>query len=177
MKIYLRSSIQEKSAIGKIESAIKNVGHKVESSTSDTNNNDYSSSETSAISKCDVFMVEASTPTAQLGFELAFATEKGIPTVILYRDDAGMPLVAVNSKTKPVIRSYKVNEIEKDIKNILEEISNKIDNQFTFNLTPQISEFLNWITSNNKINRADYIRGLIDNARQKSTEYKNFKKG
>ena len=61
--------------------------------------------------------------------------------------------------------------------NIKKEISNRIDNQFTFNLTPQITEFLNWITSKHKINRADYIRGLIDRARQKSTEYKKFKKG
>ncbi len=181
MKIYLRTALKDKSILEKIKSTLKNANHKVESSILEVENkDDYSSSDTNNILKYDLFVVEASVSNAQLGYEAAFALERNIPTVVIYNDETGskslFPLMALNPKTKLIIKGYKKSELEADIKNILNEIEDYIDSRFTLNLTPQIAEFLNWISDRKKTTRSGYVRGLIEAALRKNTEYKAYRK-
>lgn len=182
MKVLLRTTIKNKEIADQIENTLKKAGHTVDVSILKIKNKDeYSSTDKEMILKYDLILVEASEPAAQLGFEAAFALEKNIPTILFYNDETGnnslFPLMGMNPSSKLIIKGYKKEELEQEIKNALEEIEKYLDNRFTMNLTPQIADFLNWISKNTKITRSDYIRSLIENALKKNTNYKKFLKG
>jgi hypothetical protein len=181
MKIYLRTALKDKSVLEKIKSVLRKANHKVDCSILEVENkDDYSSPDTNNILKYDLFLIEASASNSQLGYEAAFALENNIPTVVIYNDETDskslFPLMALNPKTKLIIKGYKKSELEVDIRSFLTEIEDYISSRFTLNLTPQIAEFLNWISGHKKTTRSGYVRGLIEAAMKKSMEYKAYLK-
>lgn len=182
MKVLVRTTPQNKKTSEKITSILKKAGHKADLSiTKNTNKDEYSATDTEVIAKYDLLVVEASQQNAQLGFEVGFALDKNIPAIVVYNDETGnnslFPLMSVKPGSKLIIKGYKTAELEQIIKNAVLEIENYIDNRFTMSLSPQISEFLNWVADKMKTTRSDYVRSLIESALKKNTEYKKYLKG
>ncbi len=179
MKIYLLSANKDSSIIERIKSTLKNSNHKVDVNIIDVKNkDDYSSDEVNHILKYDLVLVEGSNTNAQLGYESAFALEKGVPVVVLYHDETGnrdlFPLMALNPKSKLIIRGYKVAELETQLEDTVNEVENYNNNQFRLSFNKQTSDYLKWVSENKKITKSDYIRGLIDLAMKKDTKYKSY---
>lgn len=181
MKIYFRSTSKDKIINNQISDSIKDLDHKINASQYKTKNKDtYSSNETDNILKHDLFIIEASEPSSKAGFETAFAIDKGIPTIVLHLNTPNskpfFPLIGIEPKSKLIIKGYKPEELEELIPQLIKEVEDYKDNRFTLELTPQISEFLNWISIKKKISRSNYIRSLIEAALKKNTDYKKFQK-
>jgi len=182
MKVLVRATPQYKKASEKIVAIIKKAGHKVDATTAESPNKDeYSTENKEIIARYDLLFIEASQHTAQLGFEIGFALDKNIPVIVVYHDETGenplFPLMSVKPDSKLIIRGYKEAEFGGVVKKAVQEIENYFDNRFTMILSPQISEFLNWVSNKMRTTRSDYVRSLIESALKKNTEYKKYLKG
>jgi hypothetical protein len=181
MKIYLLSANKNASSIEKIQSTLKKSKNKTDISIVESENlEDYASKNMDQILNYDVVLIEASTRNSQLGYEAAFALENNIPVVVLYHDETGnkdlFPLIALNPKTKLIIKAYKMQNIESEVETAISEIEDFNNNKLTLSFNKQTSGFLNWISDNKKIAKSDYIRSLVDAAMKKNTAYRNFLK-
>jgi hypothetical protein len=113
---------------------------------------------------CDLVVVEVSYPSTATGFEISTALKKNKPVLALYLEKKGdiPPVFKAFDEDKITLLSYNLNNLNQLLKDYLEYIKTLVINKrFTLLLPPQIVEFLDKKSKENKMFKSEYIRNLI----------------
>lgn len=120
----------------------------------------------SFISDCDLFIAEVSSPSIAVAYEISLSLKKNKPTLILYSErntEQDLPgILGEKESDKVMISQYKLGELAGFLEQAIEYLKQKMDQRFTFFITPKIARWLDKIANLEKIPRAVYIRRLIE---------------
>jgi len=126
-----------------------------------------------SIKSSDVMVAEISKPTVNIGYEIAYAIEKDKPVLVLYKESTKVfPLLIGNTSDKLEISAYQdESDLERVILRGLRELRKKADIRFNFFISPEISNYLDWVSKIDRIPRSVYLRKLIEEDMQSHKDY------
>lgn len=177
MKIYFTASItyrkQFKETYLRIIKELKRLGHKVNAihvlehnpekvkhHSDEQRFKDYEEM-LGWIADADIVVVEATFPsTVTTGHVLTRALERGKPVLSLYQRDDPPPLLLGLEMERFRLVEYDLSDLEKVIKQELEELMKLPDQRFTMLLPSKITDRLDRV-SEAGMSRSEYIRNLI----------------
>ncbi len=117
------------------------------------------------IKKADAVIAEVSYSSTSVGHLIALGLNLGKPTVVFYsgKEEPNIfrSLEEINEKFQ-VIRYHDLQELEKEVPFGVEFILSAQDTRFNFFLTPDLSNYLNWVARSRKTPRSVYLRNLIE---------------
>lgn len=115
------------------------------------------------IRQADLCVFEVSYPSTSIGHEIAMALHSGKPVVAFHVEDApdNIILESINDERLLLI-DYTLDDLENTVEMALEYASEQTDTRFNFFISPQISNYLDWISKNQKLPRAVFLRKLIE---------------
>lgn len=124
------------------------------------------------ISKCDLCVAEVSTSSLSVGHEITIAVEKGKPVIAFYDKKITPNLIKGIASEKFQTIAYDKDTLEETVKNALNKARSNMDIRFNFFISPQINEYLDWISRVKRVPRAVYLRELVEKEIEKNKEYK-----
>jgi hypothetical protein len=155
---------------------------------SDENNADFKKEELEQMNasgeilmdKMDCVIIEASKPDQEIGYLLAYAISQKKPLLYLYQ--RGTPeRVAYGYLTKKNIpefiqmKSYTSADLEEQIMEFVNSIGvgvkEKPTIKFTLRLTPRMERYLASRAKRAKVNKADYLREIVEEMMKKNDHY------
>lgn len=124
------------------------------------------------IKKSDVVVVEISYPsTANVGHELTYALESGIPVVALYKKGRDPLFLQGIVDEKLTIMEYDDENLEDVLGEAIDYATSQQDTRFNFFISPRIGNYLDWISKRRRLPRAVYLRRLIEEDMKKNKDY------
>lgn len=125
------------------------------------------------ISNSDFVVAEVSAPTIGIGHEITIAIEKGKPVVVLLVEGSLTPqiLKAIPAGRVRTVK-YKLENLEGVLSEAIYDLKGSIPIRFNFFVSPEINEYLDWISRVKRIPRAVYIRELLEKEMARNKEYK-----
>jgi hypothetical protein len=111
-------------------------------------------------------IVETSFPSISVGFEISLALNLNKPVLVLFTDEAPTLLSGYNDE-KMICQQYTPATVEDIVQDFLHYVKGTSEHRFTFFITTEMNQFLEEISTNNKIPKSVYLRQLIDSARKK----------
>lgn len=127
------------------------------------------------IKKSDIVVSEVSSQSLSVGYLLAYASSIGKPLVTFYNISEGEPNLfrtLMSKSNKFFCVGYKdLDDLEQLALEYVDYAKEKIDVRFNFFISPDIGNYLDWISKEKKIPRSVYLRGLIEKDMENSDEY------
>jgi hypothetical protein len=156
---------------------LKKLGHKVKAehimdisleemnAWSDAEDQRYHKKVADSLKRADAVFAEVSYSSTSVGFVIATALQAGKPTVIFYSGEEEPHLLRsleqLSDKVE-VVRYNSLDELKDEVPFALEFAMNAQDTRFNFFITPDLVNYLNWISKTKKTPRSVYLRDLID---------------
>lgn len=126
------------------------------------------------IKKADVIIAELSYTSTSMGYLVSTAVGMGKPVIVFYSGEEE-PHLFVTLETSidkfTVVRYKHESELDKEVPMILRFAQDNQDTRFNFFISPEISNYLNWVAKSRKVPRSVYLRKLIDEDMAQSEEY------
>lgn len=130
-------------------------------------------------------ILEISRPTNELYYLLAQAIILQKPTLCLYIKNRVPRKIITHLSNKNIpksicAKSYSRATLEHVIKMFLHSLDNSIivtetpDIKFTLRLTGTMERYLNWLVENKHLNKAIFLRNLLEKTIEQDEEYKQF---
>ncbi len=181
MKIFFTASLHGKSKYNEhyrlIDEGVKAKGHTIKSDHilnysiessggwDEQKNLQYHREVMDGIKQADALFVEASYASTSVGYLICFAVQMGKP-VIIFHSGVEEPhmfrtLEKLNEKLQ-VVRYASLEELKSEVPHALEFVADSQDTRFNFFISPDHSQYLDWIAKNRKISRSVYLRTLIE---------------
>src|SRR3989339_240542 len=98
--------------------------------------------------------------------------EKGKPVIAFYDKRISPNLIKGIDSDKFQAVSYDSQNLEDAVKTAVSKARSTMDIRFNFFISPQINEYLDWISRIKRIPRAVYLRELLEKELAKNKEYK-----
>lgn len=187
MKAYFTSSISGKDLYGKnyerIVQILKNLGYKVYSEhilkktkrvISDQDDKErvsYYKKMIEMISDSEICIAEVSTSSISVGHEITVALEKGKPVIALYDEKTQPNLLKAITSDKIQTLTYDLGSLEEVLRKATDHARQNLDIRFNFFISPEINNYLDWISNNKRTPRAVYLRDLLEKEMAKNKEY------
>ena len=187
MKAYFTASISGKDTYGKnyqkIVVILKDLGYKVDSEhilkkdksvisdQSDKERVSYYRKMIEMISDCEICVAEVSTSSISVGHEITVALDKGKPVIALYDKKAQPNLLKAITSDKIQTLPYDLESLEEILVKATERAKESLDIRFNFFISPEINQYLDWISKAKRIPRAVYLRDLLEKEMAKNKEY------
>jgi len=180
MKIFFNASLRGKREYGtnydRIVAALKKTEHKLLASpvvnqdlgvlitkTDTKEAGNYYQQLLDWIKKADVCVFEVSYPSTSIGHEVALALQYSKPVVALHVKKAPANLVLESIKDdKFQLVDYSEDNISQTVADAIEYATEQMDTRFNFFISPDIGNYLDWVSKVKKIPRAVFLRQLIE---------------
>lgn len=114
------------------------------------------------ITSCDFMVAETSFPSISVGYEIALASSRGKPVLILYNQGKAPSLLQEYRNEKLVCEKYTMNTMGEIINDFVNYVEGIDDTKFTFFIPTKIAVFLDKISKSAKIPKSVYLRQLIE---------------
>lgn len=125
------------------------------------------------INSCDVVVAEVSFPsTINIGHEITLALEKEKPVLALFTSGSEPVFLRGNILDKFFLRKYTKETIGKVVEEFLDALKTVADVRFNFFISPEIGNYLDFVSKNRRIPRAVFLRSLVEQEIKKDREYK-----
>lgn len=187
MKVVFIASHSQKKDLGdsyeKIDKALKSHGHSVFSGNlfkpekdlelaAKSHREDWYKEVLQHLKGSELVVIEISYPsTANVGHILTEALDLGKPVIALYKSGRDPFFLRGRIDEKLTLLEYSDNDIDTVIASALDYAASIQDVRFNFFISPQIGNFLDWISKNKRIPRAVYLRRLIEADMKANTEF------
>jgi hypothetical protein len=148
---------------------LKKLGHKVKAehimdisleemnAWSDAEDQRYHKKVADSLKRADAVFAEVSYSSTSVGFVIATALQAGKPTVIFYSGEEEPHLLRsleqLSDKVE-VVRYNSLDELKDEVPFALEFAMNAQDTRFNFFITPDLVNYLNWISKTKKTPRS-----------------------
>lgn len=124
------------------------------------------------IKESDLVVLEMSYPsTANIGHLLTYALEAGKPVIALHKKGSDPMFMRGMVDERFVILAYDDGDLESTLKDGLDYVTEIQDVRFNFFISPKIGSYLDWISKNQRVPRAVYLRRLIEKDMNSNEEY------
>lgn len=134
---------------------------------------DYYEIAINRIKHSDAMFAEVSYPTANVGYELAYALGICIPVHAFYKKGAQIPtMIAASSDPNLKLYEYDDDTIYSQLENALEDLSFRSLNQIVLPISEHVKKYLNWASNKYSVSRSTFIRSLIEAKMLKDKDYK-----
>jgi nucleoside 2-deoxyribosyltransferase len=130
-----------------------------------------------AIKKCDVVVVEASGFSSGIGFLVATALNEKKPVLALHNKNtnASTSVTLKSVKNKHFkFAEYTENDLEQILKSFFQETKSILDTKFILIISPEIDHYLQWVSDNRRMHKAQVVRLALEEGMEKDKEYKDF---
>lgn len=188
MKIYFTASIAQKSQFGenyeKIIETLLNLGHHVQyehitgkkiidiAAQSEEELNKYYKQVVKWITDADVMVAEASFPsTLNIGHEISLSLDKSKPVIVFFKKGYDSFFLRGLNSDKLFLLEYTEDNLKEVVRTGIDFAKDQADTRFNFFISPSLAHYLDWISQKKKIPRSVYLRQLIEQDREKNTEY------
>lgn len=188
MKIYFSAPLAGREELDKNYKAIVNVlkewGHNVVAdhvlkedsakleSVTDSYRFQYYKRMVKWISESDLIVAELSHPSGSIGHEVTIALEKDKPVIALYFKGRGPQILLGIKSDKLQIVKYDLDNLKIQLEKALSKSKGKMDIRFNFFVSPEINEYLDWISRVKRTPRAVYLRDLLEKDMAKTKDFK-----
>jgi 2'-deoxynucleoside 5'-phosphate N-hydrolase len=194
MKIYFSASITEdekvKGYYKQIISALEGMGHTVLQYGSDhlkpselLNRSDEQIESAykmldKLMKQADLIVTEVSYPSIGVGYEISEAVSQKKPVLALSHKEAGFqPLATLQGNKSKYIEYHQYdNDIEGILKTFIDKARDIIDTKFILIISPEIDKYLEWVSQERRMHKAQIVREAIENQMLKDKEYQQFLK-
>lgn len=190
MKVYFTASVfqqeQYKDYYLQIVSILMKLGHKVihehvtktdmsfVNSQTVKQNREYYQTVQKGISNADILVAEVSFPsTLNIGHEITLALSKGKPVICLYLKGKVSAFFNGIKNDKLLYEEYTPETLEKVLVESLEHLSENTDTRFNFYISPEIENYLDWVSQTKKLPRAVFLRNLLEKAMKAEKDFKD----
>jgi len=187
MKIYFTAAITQKDQLGedylRIIKILQKEGHSVQhehiTSTSmttlieesDEERLNYYRQALKWINQADIVVVEGSFPsTLNIGHEITISLNKGKPVIVFYKKGRDSFFLHGLDSEKLLLAEYTEDNLEEVVRSNIDYDKDQSDTRFNFFISPSLSHYLDWVSTNKKIPRSVYLRQLIEEDREKNRE-------
>jgi hypothetical protein len=124
------------------------------------------------IKKSGIVFVEISYPSsANVGHEMTFALELGMPVAALYKKDRDPLFLRGMENERLIIMPYDDTDLEGVLDDAIDFAGEQQDTRFNFFISPKIGNYLDWVSKKKRVPRAVYLRRLIEEEMKKNKEY------
>lgn len=124
---------------------------------------DYYKRLQSWIRRADVCVFEVSYPSTSIGHEIAMALHASKPVIAFHVQDAPPNIILESIADERLqLIDYKLDEIGRIVEDALRYATEQMDTRFNFFISPQIGNYLDWISKYKKLPRAVFLRQLIE---------------
>lgn len=186
MKVYFVGSISGKkifeSHYEKVIELLKKHGHQVTENTmepsfeyvyqlSDEGKVEQYKNVLKWIKTSDLVIAEASHPSLGVGYEISLALERNKPVIVLYTEGKAPHFLEGYESEKLNVLKYTIEELEELLLSAIDFAADQADTRFNFFISPRHMQFLDYISQTKKVPRSVYLRQLIEEDREKNTEY------
>lgn len=187
MKVYFTASVSGKKTYGKqyqaIVETLRNLGYDVHEhiiktepeqvqDQSDKERVAYYKRMVESVSKCDLCVAEVSTSSLGVGHEITIALEKGKPVIAFYQRTASPNVIRGISSDRFLTVAYEDSTLRETVRDSVEKARGKTDIRFNFFVSPEINEYLDWISRVKRVPRAVYLRELVEKEIERNKEYR-----
>lgn len=195
MNIYISVSIsvsdESKSSLRKLATSLKAQGHKVNDyrlsedfkykvQYSDHEMAEYYKNMMNAIKQCDVMIVDISSRSSGVGYEIGVAITEKKPILALFSGskEAHSSLSLASNPSKYMsVKNYGTDEsLLKLTEAFIKDAQKKIDTKFILIISPQIDKYLEWVASERRKHKAQVVREALETQMAKDKEYLAFLK-
>lgn len=188
MKIYFTAAIAQKPQFGenyrKIIETLVGLGHQVQHEhitgkqindialQNEDELNKYYRQVVRWITDADIMVAEASFPsTLNIGHEISLSLDKSKPVIVFYKKGYDSFFLRGLNSDKLFLLEYTDDNIQDIVRSGIDFAKDQADTRFNFFISPSLSHYLDWISQSKKIPRSVYLRQLIEQDREKNTEY------
>jgi len=191
MKVFFSASILGRDSFEENYKAIvddlKDRGYKVQSDhvlgvdkkklsdVSDKYRIDYYRKLVKWISESDLIVAEVTQPSISIGHEVSLALEKGKNVIALSSTTRGPAIFLAMKSDKLQMLKYNLEDLHFVLDKAIKRARSNTDIRFNFFISPQINDYLDWISKEKRIPRAVYLRDLLEKEMAKSKEYQEEK--
>jgi len=133
-----------------------------------------------AIEQSACLVADVSMPSSSVGYQIAHALTKKIPTLCLYSEQFGRksPPQIIDATTSSLLRieSYNDATLKDVIKHFFEDFPSEKLIKFNFIITPEIDEYLEWGSEESGISKSEFLREKVADLIKSDPKYKAKKR-
>ena len=137
------------------------------------NDSTYYETAINRIKHSDAMFAEVSYPTANVGYELAYALALSVPVYAFYKKGAQVPTMikaAVDKNFK--LYEYDEDSLAQHLELATEDLVAGSLSQIIVPLSEQVRKYLDWISVKHSVSRSTFVRSLIESKMLKDGDYK-----
>lgn len=191
MKVFFSASISGRDSFEEnykaITNDLKDRGYKVQSDhvlgvdkkklsdVSDKYRIDYYRKLVKWISESDLIVAEVTQPSISIGHEVSLALEKGKNVIALSSTTRGPAIFLAMKSDKLQMIKYNLVDLHSVLDKAINKARSNTDIRFNFFVSPQINDYLDWISREKRVPRAVYLRELLEKEIVKNKEYQEEK--
>jgi len=114
-----------------------------------------------AISKADICIFEASTPSFGVGYLIQESLSNSKPTIILFYKELHSYLLPGIEDEKLIAYTYTEDNYQKVLKKALEQAREKRDKRFNFFLSPKLLQYIEDVSKEQGVTKSKLLRDMI----------------
>jgi hypothetical protein len=186
MKSFFISDRQDKEVLARftrIVSIFDKQGHQVDKSqivkSPQDDANDFEGAykrNMTAIKKCDFLVAEVSNLSSGIGFLISTALTMKKPVLALYykpsKHHLSTMLKGSTSNKLMFFKEYDDSNYEKVVKDFLNSVKSIIDTKFILIISPEIDRYLEWVSDNRRMHKAQVVRNAVEDIMKKDKDWK-----
>lgn len=132
-----------------------------------------------ALKAVDVMVAEVSFPSLGVGYQIGKALNNKKPVLCLYSEEFGQKGISqvIDSSSSPLLTTkvYSQKNLDKILIDFFKHAKKRNLIKFNFIITPEIEEYLNWVSENGKWSKSEVLREKVNqNIISKDLEYLKF---
>lgn len=128
------------------------------------------------LKQADVVFAEVSYTSTSVGYVVANVVNMGKPVIVFYNGDKEpnifKTLEVINDKFT-MVRYRHIDDLDREVPLMLRFASENQDTRFNFFVSPEIYNYLNYVSKSKKLPRSVFLRRLIDEDMAVDEEYQN----
>ncbi len=128
---------------------------------------------------CDILIVEVTEPSTSSGYVISYALSERKPVLALINSEKSksFPVSLKGSDNKLfTLKEYTEHNLKKIIHEYLFEVKSILDTKFILIISPQINRYMQWVSDNRRMHKAQVVRQALEDMLAKDKEYKEFLK-
>ena len=128
------------------------------------------------LSNAEVVIAEDTFESTDTGFDLATAAYLKKPILVLRMKEKNEGVRNYSSKSSRLreieLVEYTEETIGQEIKKFITKAKNIIDTKFILIISPQIDRYLQWVSDNRRMHKAQIVRKAVENLMERDSDYK-----
>lgn len=133
---------------------------------------------TKSAKESEILITDITNSSLDSGIEISRSLAENKVLVLFHKDKTTLKseFNKIAKEKNVIVKSYKLNAIDKDLQTALKEASKKIDSKFILIISPEIERYLSWSSKHKRIHKAQLVRNALENMLGKDKDYQNYLK-